>query len=280
MHEFFLHIIALPRETQAVGVILLIVAFVLFKQYRIAKLLTESIEKRSTMVGLLSHRLRTPLGAIRWSSEMLLDKDMGTPLSPEHKDLVDKMSESIVEAITVLDSFLEGSRFERGEFSFNPQRVDVWQIITNVTQSMQTQIQKKGIHVDVEQSFAHTYIHCDPMLVHTIFDTILSNAIQYTPWKGHVWVTARYEKKMMIIDVRDSGYGIAPEDQRHIFERFFRTADARKLEPNGNGLGLSLIRDILKSIGGSISFTSVKGQGTTFTVTIPKGKPEEGEAQK
>lgn len=277
MHEFFLRIIALPRETQVVGVILIIVAFVLIKQYRIAKLLRDSVEKRSTMVGLLSHRLRTPLGAIRWFSEMLLDNDLGTPLAPDRKELVDKMSESIVDAISVLDTFLEGSRFERGEFSSKPQRVDVWQIITNVVQSMQSQIQVKGIHIDVDQSFAHSFIQCDPILVHTIFDATLSNAIQYTPWKGHVWVTAHDERDTMIIDVKDSGYGISPEDQRHIFERFFRTAEARKLEPNGNGLGLSLVRDILKSIGGKVSFTSVKGQGSTFTIKIPKGKGKEVE---
>ncbi len=270
MHELFLKLMSLPRETQALGLILIFLALLLMVQYRIAKRLKENIEKRSTMVALLSHRLRTPLGAIRWSASMLQDKDFG-PLAPPQKEIVDTMHISIVDAISVLDSFLEGSRFERGEFSSKFQKVDVWQVVMNVVQSMQSQIKKKDILVEVRKSFAHTLIYCDPILVHTVLDVIISNAVQYTPWKGHIWVAGGEKKGMMTVEVSDSGVGIAPEDQPHIFERFFRTAEARKIEPNGNGLGLTLVRDILKTIRGSISFTSVKGQGSNFTIKIPKG---------
>lgn len=270
MHEFFLRIIGMPLENQAVMLILIVLTLLLIGQYWLVRRLKENIEKRSMMVALLSHRLRTPLGAIRWSSEMLLDKDCST-LMADQKELVDKMNTSIIDAISVLDIFLEASRFERGEFASKPQRVDVWQVAMNVVQSMQLLIEKKGIQVDVQQSFAHTFIYCDPILVHTVLEVVLSNAIRYTLWKGHVTVSARDHDGMMSIDVSDSGLGIAPEDQPHIFERFFRTADARKIEPNGNGLGLSLVRDILRTIGGSISFTSVKGQGSVFTINFPKG---------
>lgn len=270
MHKLYLVIIGLPLESQIVGLILIVLVLLLITVYGLVRHLKENIEKRSTMVALLSHRLRTPLGAIRWSSEMLLDKECST-LMPDQKELVDKMNTSIIDAIGVLDTFLEASRFERGEFSSKPQRVDVWQVVMNVVQSMQILIEKKGIQVDVRQSFAHTFIYCDPILVHTVLDVVLSNAVRYTLWKGRITVSAWEHHGMMSIDVSDSGLGIAPEDQPHIFERFFRTAEARKIEPNGNGLGLSLIRDILRTIGGSISFTSMKGQGSTFTITIPKG---------
>jgi two-component system phosphate regulon sensor histidine kinase PhoR len=273
MHEYFLKIIVFLREHQAVALVVVLFVFLLLKQHRTAKLLKENMKKRSDMVALLSHRLRTPLGAIRWSSEMLLDTECGT-LTLDQRELVDKMNTSIVDAISVLDLFLEGSRFARGEFSSKPQAVDVWQVVMNVVQSLQSEIQKKEIHVEVEQSFAHTFVHSDPILIHTALDVILSNAIRYNLWKGHIWVTGREEQGKMIVDVRDSGLGISSDDQPHIFERFFRTADARKMEPNGNGLGLSLVRDILKTIGGSISYTSVKGQGSTFTITLPKRKVE------
>ncbi len=270
MHAIYLQILGLPHETQVIGLILILMTLLLIEKYRIGKNFREDMEKRSTMVALLSHRLRTPLGAIRWSSEMLLDTECGT-LQPEQKELVDKMNASIIDAISVLDTFLGASRFERGEFSYKPQKVDVWQVIMNVVQSMQSQIQKKGIIVDVQQSFAHTFIYCDPILIHTLFDVTISNAVHYTPWKGRISVSAKEENGVMNVDVSDSGLGIAPEDQKHIFERFYRTAEARKIDPNGNGLGLTLARDILRTIGGSISFTSVKGQGTTFTIKIPKG---------
>lgn len=254
------------------GLVLAFLFLVLLQQRRTGKRLKENNEKRSMMVGLLSHRLRTPLGSVRWYSEMLLGGEFGK-LLPEQKELIDKLNTSVADAINVLNAFLESSRLERGEFEYKPIRIDVWREVMNVIESLHPAITRKNILVEVEHSFAHSYVECDPILLHTVLEVVLSNAVNYTQWQGHVWVTAHDKDRNLSIDVVDSGVGIPPEDQPHIFEKFYRTAEARKMEPNGNGLGLALTRDILKTIGGSITFTSKKAQGSTFTITIPKGAP-------
>lgn len=266
----FLGLDRIPPPLMIAGLVLAFLFLVLLQQRRNGERLKEESAKRSMMVGLLSHRLRTPLGSVRWYSEMLLGEEFGK-LLPEQKELIDKLNVSVADAISVLNTFLESSRFERGEFKGKPLKIDVWQEVMNVIESLRYDITHKNILVEVDHSFAHSYVECDPILLHTVLEVVLSNAIKYTQWQGHVWVSAHEKDGNLSIDVADSGLGISPEDQPHIFEKFFRTADARRVEPNGNGLGLSLSRDILTTIGGSIAFRSTKAQGSTFTVTIPKG---------
>lgn len=265
----FLGLGRIPPLLMVAGLVLAFLFLVIIGQHRKLK---ENSKKRSMMVGLLSHRLRTPLGSVRWYSEMLLGEEFGK-LLPEQKELIDKLNTSVADAISVLNTFLSASRLERGEFEYRPLKIDVRREVVNVVESLRHDINQKNILVEVEHSFANSEVECDPILLHTVLEIVLSNAIKYTQWQGHVWVTAHEKDGNLSIDVVDSGVGISPEDQPHIFEKFFRTAEARKLEPNGNGLGLSLSRDILATIGGSIIFRSTKAQGSTFTVTLPKSVP-------
>jgi two-component system, OmpR family, phosphate regulon sensor histidine kinase PhoR len=103
----------------------------------------------------------------------------------------------------------------------------------------------------------------------TIIDNLLDNALNYTPQNGRVVVRWRQDKQMIVLEVQDTGVGIAKEHQARIFERFFRIDRARSREMGGTGLGLAIVKHLCQMFGGSVKVSSQLGQGSTFIVQLP-----------
>ena len=109
----------------------------------------------------------------------------------------------------------------------------------------------------------------DAERIREILINLLSNAHKYTPPGGHIWVTAHLEDGWVRIDVRDNGVGLSPDEQAHVFNKFFRVQQPAAQEVGGTGLGLAITRLLVEMHGGQISVTSTPGQGATFSFTLP-----------
>lgn len=228
------------------------------------------VDKAKTeFVSLASHQLRTPLSAIGWYTEMLINGDMGK-LNKEQQENLEQVYKSNQRMVALVDSLLNVSRVELGTFAFDPVETDMSEIVDQVLGELKPQVTAKKLKVEININKATPNIHIDKKIAQIIIQNLLSNAIKYTPDKGKVNVVLKKLGKDQIqLEVTDTGYGI-PRNQRHkIFTKLFRADNVVQKDVDGNGLGLYLVKEVVEEIGGSIDFNSQENKGTTFTVKLP-----------
>lgn len=252
--------------------ILLLVALLLLvlKHLQVRRIEREERDQKA-MIALLSHRLRTPLTSVKWHTELLLNQEFGK-LQIAQLELLDKVNSGISDAITVLNKFLEVSRVERGELDVKAVAIDVEDAVERVIDTVIALTQKKEQIILFSRQEAHVILIMNPLIFHTIVEGVLSNAVTYTQNGGTITVTVKEEEKNVTISITDTGIGISEKDRKRIFTKFYRSERARMMSPNGNGLGLYLIRQILAERGGAIECVSQEGKGSTFSIRMPKVK--------
>lgn len=240
----------------------------------------KEIDKSKTeFVSLASHQLRTPLSAINWYAEMLLDGDAGQ-MNEEQKQYVDEIYKGNKRMVGLVEALLNVSRIDLGTFMVEPEPVKLVDISKSVVKELQPMIQKKAMHI--EEHYAELpVVQADPRLTRIIFQNLLSNAVKYTPENGTVSIDVReykggsmFDKKQIQADcigitIADNGYGIPESQHDKIFDKLFRADNVKVKDTEGTGLGLYLVLAIIKEIGGDIWFTSKEDAGTTFFVVLP-----------
>lgn len=228
-------------------------------------------EAKSGFISVASHQLRTPLTSIRWYSEMLLSEDTG-PLNDSQKDFMSEIHGGAERLYKTVDLLLGLSRVEGGKIRIERVPVNLGTITTDMVKEFTSQINEKSIAVSVTPPPGEPLIvWLDPLILRQVILNLFSNAINYSNENGVIEVTwgLKKEGKEIVYSVRDNGIGI-PEGQRgRIFSKFFRAENARTQVPDGSGLGLALVKNLVESWGGKIWFESVENKGTTFFFTVP-----------
>lgn len=138
---------------------------------------------------------------------------------------------------------------------------------------------EKSIEVTVDVRPGLPYVMADVGALQSILTNLLSNAIRYTPAGGKISITATHEGAEIVVEVTDNGTGISEDDQPRIYERFFRSEEAKRATAFGVGLGLAITRDLVSSLGGTIEVKSQVGVGSTFRVALPAAEAAEAEAE-
>ena len=237
---------------------------------------------KTEFVSLASHQLRTPLSAINWYTEMLLSEDAGaiTDMQREYLGEVSRGSRRMVELVNAL---LNVSRIELGTFAVQPEPTDVVELARDVINELKSKILEKKLHIEEAYVENLPKMMVDPKLTRIVFQNLLTNAVKYTPEEGKISISIAMsaDKTMFTIAVSDTGYGIPKEDQSRIFTKLFRASNIREKETDGTGLGLYIIKSIIEHSGGTVTFESEEGKGTTFTLTLPVSgmRPQEGNKQ-
>lgn len=231
---------------------------------------------KSEFVTLASHQLRTPISAIRWFSEMLLNDDAGS-LNKEQREHLEEIYRSNQRMANLVDEMLIVSSLELGNLPVSPEMLDPADFCRKTVKAQLSMAAEKGIKVRGMYDPHLPKLSFDPHILRIIVRNVIANAIKYTPPKGHISFEVTKTNKQLIptskgslvIMINDSGYGIPSADRDKIFTKFFRANNIKDKDTDGTGLGLYMIKMLLEYVGGTIAFTSTEGVGSTFVLELP-----------
>ena len=220
---------------------------------------------RRDFVANISHELKTPIGALSILSEAVLQAS-DDPAMVKH--FAAKMGETANRLTELVQQIISLSRLQDADPLTDAAAVDIsWAIKSAVDQS-QTNADARGIIVSLDAEIEANVFGDREQLVMALHN-LIENAINYSPEKTKVIISARVIGNLVEIVVKDQGIGIAERDQERIFERFYRVDPARSRETGGTGLGLSIVKHVVANHGGDISVWSQVGEGSTFTLRLP-----------
>jgi PAS domain S-box-containing protein len=229
-------------------------------------------ELKSEFIALASHQLRTPLSIIRWHMDLLVDEGH---LAARQKDSVEEMHLATNRMSDLLNALLQVAQLEGGGLTPKPTRVDLQQFLRGVSSEAHLIAQRSGIHFIFHAPKQRISNVTDTVLLGIALQNLLTNAVKYSPKKTNVELSVKRTRRAVEIIVADHGMGIPAKEQRHLFEKFFRASNARKIQTDGSGLGLYIAKMIVDSLGGTIHVKSTEGKGTTFTIALPLHLKEE-----
>ena len=228
------------------------------------------IERMKTeFVSISAHQLRTPLAAIKWTLRMLLDGDLGE-LTSDQREFIEKTYYSNERMINLINALLDVTRIEEGRYLYKPISTEITPIVQFVINSYKEEIEKKKLKLEFmmpEKKLPKVII--DVEKVKLAIQNLLDNAIKYISPGGNVTISLKHSKKEIEFSIKDSGVGVPKDQQKRVFSRFFRGTNVMRMETEGTGLGLYIVKNIIEAHGGKIWFESEEGKGTTFYFTLP-----------
>lgn len=235
-----------------------------------AELLRQSSEIKSRLVSLVGHEFRTPLGSIRMLSELLLEDDEDAPLRPTQRRHVELIHRTAVELAELVDDLLDLSKAQAGKMQLHISTFDVASVLAGLRVLLRPLLRSDEVALSFEPAADLPPMRSDASKVSLILRNLISNALKFTK-QGSVRVSARHLPSGRIrFVVADTGVGIHPRDQQRIFEEFSQVENPLQAEVKGTGLGLTLVRRLAEMLGGEVEVESGLGQGSTFTVELPR----------
>jgi PAS domain S-box-containing protein len=221
-------------------------------------------ELKSRFVSLASHEFRTPLTTVL-TSAALIAQYPATEQQDKRLRHLGRIQQSVKYLNDILEEFLSVGRLEEGKLEARPARLDLPTLLHDTVADVQG-LRQAGQTVELATDCPDP-VWLDPSLLRKILVNLLSNALKYSGENTAVALRATCQADQLTLVVQDQGVGISPEDQTHLFERFFRAHNAAHVP--GTGLGLYIVARYVALLGGTIALASELGQGTTVTVTIP-----------
>lgn len=234
----------------------------------IARALIHVDQVKTEFVSLASHQLRTPLTAINWYAESLVDEPQGG-LTTKQKSYVEELYKSGRRMSGLITDLLSVSSLDLGTYTSKIAPVDVRALLQTVLKDQERHIQQKHLHCDVHVDARLSRVPLDEHLLTGILQNLISNSVKYTADGGRIAVTIHKQPAHLYIHVSDDGIGIPARQQAQIFSKLFRADNAKQLDTDGTGLGLYIVRAMTHFMGGKVWFRSAEHKGSDFFVRLP-----------
>ena len=229
--------------------------------------LKELDEAKSLFVSIVSHQLRTPIAGVKGYLSMLADGDFGK-LTAKQEEVIRMNLENIERLVRLIEVFLDISRIEAGRLQLNREQIALDKLVYGVVSELLPSAQHKGLILSAELPKKLPLLSADGTRLHSILLNLIDNAIKYTD-KGSVTIHVRVLPKEIIFEVADTGRGVKKGEEAALFRKFVR-GEAAEENPNGAGLGLFIVKELVEAHGGRLWVES-RGprQGSVFSFSIP-----------
>ena len=235
--------------------------------------LRELDRMKDEFISLVSHELRTPLTSIRGYVELL--QEVGG-LSDEQQRYLAVVERNTSRLLDLVGDLLFLAQFDAGKLAFELRPVELDLLVEECVEASQPAADAKGIELVSSAQHLPSPLQGDPARLAQVLDNLVSNALKFTPAGGRVEVRLSAAEGVALIEVEDTGLGLAENEQEQLFERFFRSSRASESAIPGTGLGLAIAKTIVERHGGRIELESTVDVGTTVRVELPLSLPESG----
>ncbi|PLX04058.1 MAG: two-component sensor histidine kinase, partial [Marinilabiliales bacterium] len=188
-----------------------------------------------------------------------------------NRKYLEKTEKSINRMITIVKDLETISRLEHGVLTLQQTNFDIFQVSTDIVESLEDRARKKGIKIVFKEgSNKKTMVHADPDRIRQVITNLIVNAINYGKEKGYVRIAFYDMEENIMIEIKDDGIGISEEHLPRLFERFYRVDKSRSMQSGGTGLGLAIVKHIIEAHKQTINIRSSSGVGTTIAFTLKK----------
>lgn len=250
----------------AVSVFILIIGnFIIVGFNKVA----EANRMKSEFISIVSHQLRAPLAIFKWTLDLLKQRwgtfDGNSSGGPSYIEILQENNEKMVQMVNTL---LEVSRIESNHLVLNREPVQLMGITQKTVQSFSQYAEASNISIAVEAPDALSLVTGDESRLRMVVQNLVDNAIRYSMPGGHIKIFIRESKNGVVWQIENNGVGIPPDQQKYIFQKFFRSSTALKYRTEGNGLGLYIVKAIIEELNGAVDFTSGGGK-TVFWFILP-----------
>lgn len=248
-----------------VGAVLLAINFVITNSF---ERMAEASKMKSEFINIVSHQLRTPLTNIRFSLDFLTSSKLAQ--TPEQQaEYYDILKENSARMSDLIDNLLVVARIESGNFPLSKTEVSLEQIAQKLISKFKPYAEASNVKILLFSADHSLKVLGDSLWLEQVIENFLDNAIKYTKGGGDIKIKIFQQAKKAVVEVQDSGVGISKKEQRFVFERFFRSANAFKKQTEGAGLGLHIAKRVVELLDGKIGFSSKENKGSTFWFSLP-----------
>ncbi|WP_144509328.1 cell wall metabolism sensor histidine kinase WalK [Bacillus sp. FJAT-22090] len=231
--------------------------------------LGEMEKMRQEFISNVSHEIQSPLTSINGFAKALKNIDLTDEKRLHYLTIIEMESDRLSK---ISDNLLKLTSLESQHHPFEPKQYRLDKQLRNVVLACEPSWVGKNIEMDIQME--RVIVDADEDLMNQVWINLLNNSIKFTPIEGTIRIHLAKQYDKVVISIADTGIGIREEDQKHIFERFFKSDQSRTATNGGSGLGLSIVQKIIEMHSGSISVQSKIGEGTTFIARMPISQGE------
>jgi PAS domain S-box-containing protein len=222
-------------------------------------------ELKSKFVSIASHEFRTPLSTVLSSASLIQQYKDKQDYDKQEKH-IHRIKSSVNHLTQILNDFLSLGKLEEGKVEITKENLDLEHFFNEVSEEVGSFL-KEGQTVNITYHSGMKEVSTDARILRNIMFNLISNASKYSDINKPIHVSCELKNEKAVFSIRDEGIGIPKEDQKHLFDRFFRASNAGNVQ--GTGLGLNIVRRYVDLLDGEITFTSEYGKGSTFLISIP-----------
>lgn len=260
------------EEPEIVALIVLVLTTILFT---IAFIITGSFERlaeasrmKSEFISVVSHQLRTPLSNLKWAIDFLLSGRLG-PTGEKQLEYFRILKENSGRMGELVSDLLMVSRIETANLPLNKKEFSLEDLTKELVLRFVPFAEASNVEIKFKFSDNLPKAFADHSQIRQALENLLDNAVRYVKEKGSVEVSLEKRNSILYLEIKDTGVGIPQQDQKYIFQKFFRSENVLRHQTQGSGLGLYIAKSIIEKSGGKIGFKSQEGQGSTFWIALP-----------